>query len=337
MVKKQFPLRNSFPMFARLLPPCSCFAILAACSLLACQVPVFRYALERWPADRYEFVILHAGELGEPDQTRLKKLGEANALANFDVRAIDVATTSDDLLSQVWNEHRELGKPVLVILYPRNAREVPDRLVQVLPFTDKTIQHIVDSPVRQQITQKLIEGESAVWIFVPSGNAKEDAVARATLVEQAMLNEKQLELPPQEEIESDEAFLAENEIELRIGFSIVTLQRDDPKEQFLLKMLMASEPDLEELDQPMAFPVLGRGRVLYALVGKGIVRDTIGIASRFIVGPCSCQVKEQNPGFDLLLSFDWDDKIAGSTLSDPLPATPDKPVLLTIPPGKSKR
>ena len=26
---------------------------------IACQVPVFRYALERWPADNYELVVLH--------------------------------------------------------------------------------------------------------------------------------------------------------------------------------------------------------------------------------------------------------------------------------------
>ncbi len=225
----------------------------------------------------------------------------------------------------------------MTILYPQNAREVPDRLVQTLPFNDESIEFLFDSPVRQQITKNLISGDSAVWIFVPSGKAKEDEEAKAKLTEQILLNEKQLELPPQEEIEADEAFLAENEIELRIGFSIVTLDRNDPKEHFLLKMLLASEPDLEELDQPMAFPVLGRGRVLYALVGKGIAEDTIGIASRFIVGPCSCQVKEQNPGFDLLMAFDWDEKIAGSTISDPLPTTTDKPVLLKIPPGKSKR
>ncbi len=320
------------------IPLSSVFAMLLAVSpLLACQVPVFRYALERWPADRYELVILHNGPLDESDQARLTTLRKSNAVGNFEVRAVDVANSADDLLSSVWQEHGKSGKPIITIMYPRNAREVPDHLVGTLPLTDKSIKSIIDSPVRQKIAKELIQGESAVWIFVPSGNAKDDEVAQAMLNEQVLLNEKQLKLPPQEEIESDEAFLAENEIELRLGFSIVTLNRDDPQEQFMLKMLLASEPDLEELDQPMAFPVLGRGRVLYALVGKGIAPETIGIASRFIVGPCSCQVKEQNPGFDLLMSFDWDEKIAGSTISDPLPETTGKPVLLSIPPGKDKR
>lgn len=306
----------------------------------ACQVPVFRYALERWPADKYELVVLHEGKFSDADQAKLTRLRDRafseSLPVNFDVLPVDVSATDDEMLSGLWKEHGKSDQPLIAVMYPRNAREVPDRLVQTLTLNDKSINFLFDSPVRQKITDKLISGDSAVWIFVPSGNAKEDADAQAKLTEQILINEKKLELPPQDEIEADEHFLAENEIELRIGFSFVTLDRDDPKEQFLLKMLLASEPDLEELDEPMAFPVLGRGRVLYALVGKGIAEDTIGIASRFIVGPCSCQVKEQNPGFDLLISYNWDEKVVGSTLSDPLPKANDKPVLLTIPPGKKK-
>ena len=84
----------------------------------------------------------------------------------------------------------------------------------------------------------------------------------------------------------------------------------------------------------MAFPVLGRGRVLYALVGKGISEDTIAMASSFVVGPCSCQVKNLNPGFDLLLSVNWDEQLAGPKLSKEVPEATSEPVLLTIPPGR---
>ncbi len=101
-------------------------------------------------------------------------------------------------------------------------------------------------------------------------------------------------------------------------------------------MLLGSEPDLNELSQPMAFPVLGRGRVLYALVGRGISREMIGVASTFMVGPCSCQVKDQNPGFDLLLQFDWNARVSGAELSPPQPERSQQPILLTIPPGKKK-
>ena len=33
---------------------------------VACQVPVFRYAIERWNPDRYRILALSAGPLAEP-------------------------------------------------------------------------------------------------------------------------------------------------------------------------------------------------------------------------------------------------------------------------------
>ena len=44
-----------------------------------------------------------------------------------------------------------------------------------------------------------------------------------------------------------------------------------------------------------------------ALVGKGINNDMIDDACTFLSGPCSCQVKRQNPGFDILTSVNWDE------------------------------
>jgi hypothetical protein len=310
--------------------------LMCGTAVLACNVPVFRYALERWPADFYEVVILHDGPLDDSASARVDGLREwkTENPANFNVRFIDVAKRKDDLFSELWKQHGNSGQPLMTVLYPRNAQEVPSRVASVSPFTDKSIQHLADSPVRQEVAERLLDGDSAVWIFVPSGHEDQDAAALKLLKEQVKRNQEELELPPQDELEADEFFLAETAIELRIGFSIVTLNREDPKEQFLLQLLLGSEPDLKSLDQPMAFPVIGRGRALYALVGKGIFRDTIAMASSFVVGPCSCQVKDQNPGFDLLLAVDWDEKIGGSVISDPPPEKSAKPVLLEIPPGK---
>ena len=317
--------------------PVSLWAWLACgTAALACNVPVFRYALERWPADMYEVVILSDGPLdgSSSDRVGVLRKSKTEHSANLNVRTIDVAHAKDEMLVRLWKEHGKNDQPLMAVLYPRNAQEVPDRVAAVVPFTDASIEYLTDSPVRQEVVKKLLEGDSAVWIFVPSGHQDQDASALKLLKEQIKRNQDELELPPQDELEADEFFLADTAIELRIGFSIVTLDRNDPKEQMLLQLLLGSEPDLESLDQPMAFPVIGRGRALYALVGKGIFRDTIAMASSFVVGPCSCQVKDQNPGFDLLLAVDWDEKVGGSGISDPAPERSTKPILLEIPPGK---
>src|SRR5690606_38806811 len=55
------------------------------------------------------------------------------------------------------------------------------------------------------------------------------------------------------------------------------------------------------------------------------------------IGPCSCQVKELNPGFDLLLSDEWDRLISQEVAPQPISTAsvsiPDEPELVPIPSG----
>ena len=314
------------------------FCTLAASVALACNVPVFRYALERWPADPYELVVLHEGKLSAEEVAAVDMLRKtdlrSDTPANFNVRTIEISASNDRLLEDIWKKREGDSGPLLVTLYPRNAQEVPDRIVSVHPLSSQIVQRSVDSPMRQQLSKRLLSGDSAVWVFVPCGDKDQDEAALERLKLEVKKNQQSLELPPQDELEEDDLFQPENPIELRLGFSIITVDRKDPKETFFLEMLMGSEPDLESLEEPMAFPVIGRGRVLYALVGKGIFRDTIAMASRFVVGPCSCQVKEQNPGFDLLLAVDWDEKLGGAAISEPVETPSKGPILIDIPSGK---
>ena len=178
---------------------------------IACNVPVFRYALERWPADPYEVVVLHDGPLDADDQAHLETLRRASRQAegkvNCVIRDVNLTDRDDPFLKRLWQEQRPKdGGPLLALMYPRNAREVPDRLVSAKPLSEEAINGLLDSPVRAEVAEKLLSGDSAVWIFVPSGDKAQDDVALATLTEQAKWNQDNLELPPQEELEADEFF-----------------------------------------------------------------------------------------------------------------------------------
>tara|TARA_R110002049_G_scaffold2750_8_gene22277 strand:+ start:227256 stop:228299 length:1044 start_codon:yes stop_codon:yes gene_type:complete len=317
--------------------------IAAACCLfviqtaVACQIPVFRYALERWASDKYDVVILHKHPLSEKDQSQVAAVQADSSRmnpVNANVRVVNVSNSDDPLMTKLWSDHGQSGQPIAAVLYPEQAEDISDRLAQVMPLAAMSRQELFDSPARTEIAKRLLAGESAVWIFVPCGHPEQDAQALATLKREIRVNEERLELPSDEELESDDVSIEATHIELRIAFSILTVDRDDPREQLLVNTLMRSESDLQSLDQPMAFPVLGRGRVLYALVGQGISTDTIAMASSFVAGPCSCQVKNLNPGFDLLLSVDWEEHLAGPKLSKELPDESAEPILLTIPPGR---
>ena len=55
----------------------------------------------------------------------------------------------------------------------------------------------------------------------------------------------------------------------------------------------------------MLFVVYGRGRALPPYIGKGIAYQNLVEVTNFVTSACSCTVKDQNPGVDLLMAFDW--------------------------------
>lgn len=307
--------------------------------LHACQVPVFRYALERWSPDRYQVLILSSGPLSSEMHQCLIPLQSAreNGASIVELQVIDVTESNDPLAGELWKQYRQSDDgPMIVARYPQRSGGI-EHVSHACRLTQANIMGLLSSPARREMIRRLTEGHSAVWVLVESGDKAKDQQALETLERQLALDSQRLELPNAEAMEVTESFLSDLKIPLQLKFSVVTVKRDDPAEKYLIDALINSESDLNEFGQePMAFPVFGRGIVLYALVGNGISSEMVRAASKFIVGPCSCQVKEQNPGFDLLLDCDWDAAVGDALISSPLPAIDATPRLLTIPPGKNK-
>ena len=82
-------------------------------------------------------------------------------------------------------------------------------------------------------------------------------------------------------------------------------------------MLLRLEDDLldkEMEDKPMLFPAFGKGRVLPPLIGAGISEENALADCEYLCGACSCQVKNQNPGMDILVKADWWTALEGSSV-----------------------
>ena len=298
--------------------------LLWSAAAIACQVPVFRYALERWNADRYRITVIHDKPLTASESAALEQLKQIaqttpglTATADIQVLAPDDQKMTQEMSAQ-WSTRKDSAAPLLLAEYPL-ANNVPrTKPMFAGTLTESSVAALVDSPVRKKIAKRLAAGDSAVWIFVPCGREDDDSAARERLNRQLKADEQWLELPSAEELEVAPETLEQVSVPLRIQFSVLTLDRNDPAEQFLLQSLLHSEEDLVDFDEPLAFPVFGRGRVLYALVGKGIAEATVRSASAFMAGPCSCQVKNQNPGFDLLLKSDWNAALGDVMISEPI-------------------
>lgn len=276
---------------------------------LGCSVPVFRYALERWPADYYLAEIEYSHELsGEAKSAAelLKKCseGDGETLCNLDVR-----------LKQVEG----LGKPKITLHYPRPSRIPIEAWSGELNLA--SVKSIVDSPVRKEIVKRLIAGESAVWIFLESGNSEKDAAALEIVKENLVNLQEKLQLPEEDlqgltgtGYDPSLVIAEENEDKIKISFSVISVSRQDPAEKLLVDLLLKTEKDLLEYDEPMVFPVFGRGRILFAIMGKGINEENITQTCLFLTGPCSCQIKSLNPGVDMLVSVDWDRQLSEAFL-----------------------
>ncbi len=284
-------------------------ALLSAAAALACSVPVFRYAIEHWRPDAYRVFVYHDQDLSPADQMLLDKIAaEAKAGANIQAQTIDLRKPLEPTDKARWESHSDASLPQMIVQLPAGigGGEAP---VAASNWNEAELNDLINSPQRTEIGQRLVAGE-VIWVFLESENAADNDRLFQILNDQLAIQQETLELP-----EIDDADLSELSADpesLQIKFSIVRVSRSDAAEKWFVEMLLSIEPDLrdEELvNQAMVFPIFGRGRALYALVGDGINADMIQQAATFLTGACQCTVKAENPGVDLLIPMPWDNLI----------------------------
>lgn len=274
---------------------------------LACSIPVFRYALDHWPSDAYRVYVFHQGPLSDTQKAlrdQLTSLGKQQ-LANLELQVVNLDGELDPQASAVWKRHRTDALPACVVQMPAVPKGFY-RDVLAGTFDAPFVDALLDSPVRKAACEALRQGTSIVWLYLESGSPAVDDANFAMLQENLGRLQKTLKLP---ELASQDLKDLRTSVDLKLEFQAIRVSRTDPVEAPLIEMLLSVEPDLREaslVGQPMAFPVFGRGRALYSLVGAGINGETIEEACRFLIGGCQCTVKTQNPGVDLLTSAAWD-------------------------------
>jgi len=298
---------NSFILFIVLSTP-----------VFACSIPVFQYALARWQADAYEVIVFHRGNMSLSEQTNINQLKSSysgeNSYANILVKTIDLDSSQSETEQKLWQSQQNPELPWMIVRIPYYFSGSSE-LIWSGRLTTTNVQALVNSPIRKEIARRILNGEAAVWILLESGNASEDESAARLLETQLDRLEDKLEI-----VTSSGQFDSlprgnTTERDSKVSFSMLRLSRNEPKESILIQMLLSTEWGLKDISKPMAFPVFGRGRVLYALAGDGINENNIFEACSFIIGWCSCQVKELNPGIDLLMSVNWEENIDEQLIS----------------------
>ena len=285
--------------------------LIGTSGMLACQIPVFRYALERWaPANYLVSITPGKGGLSPTENALVEQLretpGSPDHPANIEIQVQPVPSSTS-------------SSALVTLHYPNKLRDDGHQPIWQAPLSGESLNTIIDSPVREELRKRLLSGQSAIWLLVESGDKAKDDAAEKILTGSLTKAQSTLQLPDgvvtQEEAEKPGSTRAhENAVDtlqsalpLKIDFSVLRLRRNDPKEAALLAMLLHIEGDLSDFTaEPMAFPVFGRGRILEPLIGKGIHEGNVMEHSTYLCGACSCEVKDQNPGIDLLMAANWE-------------------------------
>ena len=256
----------------------------------ACTIPVFRYALDRWEADPFRLVVPKAWAT---DRERVKLLVplRGNGLAN-----VLVEESEDPALDRAeW-------------LFPHD-----DAVVSEGPLDVDTLAAVLDSPVRRELIRRILQGDSVVWVVATKAGGESEVeriASRLRFLEQVA------ELPAQNPDDPDSQLGPGPDLKLK--FSVLPLSLEDPAERHFAAMLAGPvHADFVKDGIPFAAPVFGRGRVLGAWSLEELDDLMIEDTSLFLTGRCSCRVKNENPGWDLLLKVDWEAALAFVGEEDP--------------------
>lgn len=281
------------------------WAVVGGSVAVACTIPVFRFALERWAADQFLVIVYYSGQLSAEQDSALTELAEqasgVGGPLNIEVVRYDVAASPARKLF-------DIGPPADQALPYVEVRRRLDWAHTALrwrgSFSEAIEQKgLFESPARSEIVKRILEGHSAVWLLIaPDEQAKELGEQLQAKLDGVTKN---VALPKGIGLPGSELYSA---IPLEIRCSVLAISHTDPQEQQFLKLLAASAPQWQA-DAAYVVPIFGRCRALEVIPYGEIDEVAIEDLANFLCNACSCQVKQANPGFDLLVSVKWDERL----------------------------
>jgi hypothetical protein len=258
-------------------------ALCGVSTAFACTIPVFRFALDRWEADPFRLVI-PSSWVTQPDMIKLLVPLRGNAEAN-----IKIEETSDAAITEAK------------LLFPHH-----DVALWSGKLDTAALAPLLDSPARQELLKRVLNGDSAVWVVC----TKEADKAEADRVDKRLRYLEQVAALPVQDPKDPDSQLGPGP-PLKLKFSVLRVSLDDPAEKLFASMVAGpKQQDFIAKGTSFAGPVFAKGRVLGAWALSELDDTAIEDASLFLIGRCSCRIKNENPGWDVVLKTDWERELA---------------------------
>ncbi len=284
--------------------------VLCGSAAFACTIPVFRFALDRWEADPFRLVI-PAAWATQPDMMKLLVPLRGNGAANIRVE-----------------ESPDAGLTEARLLFPHAEAAIWTGRLDAAALAP-----LLDSPARQELLRRILAGQSVVWVVC----TKDADPAGADRIEKRLRFLEQVAALPSQDPNDPDSQLGPGP-PLALKFSVLRLSLDNPAEKLFAAMLAGpAHQEFIAAGTAFAAPVFGKGRVLGAWSVAELDDAAIEDASLFLIGRCSCRVKNQNPGWDVVLKVDWERALAASEAERKKSGPHDAPPRRSAPQPESVR
>ena len=141
---------------------------------------------------------------------------------------------------------------------------------------------LTSSPMREKVAAELMAGKLCVMLYLKTDNKEKDDRGLNTLY-------SAIESSPFGKI-----------------ITVVELSRNSREEHHFASLLLNVEDDLKYISEPMLFGIFGRFKALEPLLGRGISEENINLMIDFFTAECSCLIKDDLPGTDILSLDQWE-------------------------------
>lgn len=145
--------------------------------------------------------------------------------------------------------------------------------------------HLTTSPLRGKIADEILSGKLCVMLYLETGDPAKDSRYRGDILNKL----------------KDSPF--------RNIITFIELNRNSVEESHFVSMLLHVEDDLAAIGEPMLFGIFGRLKALEPLVSKGITEENVGYMIDFLTADCSCLIKDNMPGVDILFTNKWENPV----------------------------
>ncbi len=145
--------------------------LLLSTLVLACNIPVFRYALERWKPDACEVFVFCDASFDAKQHGQLSQLmtQSQERRSNLSVTLSQVGIDNQPQHVELWETIRKLPGvklPYVVVRTSVNDKQSVNSWHGEL--ANFKAEQLLDSPARRELSKRLLKGDAVVWVLLKS-------------------------------------------------------------------------------------------------------------------------------------------------------------------------